>query len=68
MRCNGVEAKSALAQLLVEAASKLFFLANKSQELVTDEYKVRSLEVADLTRRIGDAIKLRGNAAASAMG
>lgn len=59
MRRNGVEATSTLARLLLEAASKLFFLANKSQEQITDEYKLRSLEVGDLTRRIGDAIKLR---------
>ncbi len=59
MRINDVEASSLLVRLLVEAASKLFFLANKSQEQVTDEYKLRSLEVADLTRRVKEAIKLR---------
>ena len=59
IRRNGVEATSTLARLLVEAASKLFFLANKSQEQITDEYKLRSLEVADLTRRIGEAVKLQ---------
>lgn len=57
MRFNRVEATSTIARLLVEAASKLFFLSNKSQEQVTDEYKLRSLEVTELTRRIGDAVK-----------
>lgn len=60
IRCNNVDANSNLARLLVEAASKLFFLANKSQEQVTDEYKLRSLEVLDLTRRIEEAVELRG--------
>lgn len=60
MRCNSVDANSNLARLLVEAASKLFFLANKSQEQVTDEYKLRSLEVVDLTCRIQEAVELRG--------
>ncbi|MBA3596220.1 MAG: hypothetical protein H0W40_02425 [Methylibium sp.] len=59
MRRNGVEATSTLALLLVDAASRLFFLANKSQEQITDEYKLRSLEVAELTRLIGNAVKLR---------
>lgn len=59
MRRNGVDATSRLARLLVEAASKLFFLANKSQEQITDEYRLRSFEVADLTRRIEDAMNLR---------
>lgn len=60
MHCNGVDATSALAQLLVEAATKLYFLANKSQEQVTDEYKLRSNEVAELTRRIQRAVLQRG--------
>lgn len=57
MHSNGIEAKDTLAQLLVKAASKLFFLANKSQEQVTDEYKLQSLEVAELTKCIGDAVR-----------
>ena len=49
---NGVDRQSRLMCLLVEAASKLFFLANKSQEQVTDEYRLRSLEVSQLTEEI----------------
>lgn len=56
MRTNKVESTSKLAQLLVEVASKLFFLANKSQEQVTDEYMSRSLEVAALTQMISNEI------------
>ena len=40
--------------------SKLFFLANKSQEQVTSEYKLLSLEVADLMSRIKNAVKRQG--------
>lgn len=58
MRVNGVEARSKLAQLLVEAASKLFFLANKSQEQVTVEYKLRSSEVSTLTQLIRAEVRL----------
>lgn len=58
MRRNDIAETSLLARLLVEAASKLFFLANKSQEQITGEYALRSLEIGDLTRRIGDAVKL----------
>lgn len=65
MRTNSVDAASKLAKLLVEAASKLFFLANKSQEQVTDEYKLRSLEVSTLTQLIRDEVKQTGRASAA---
>jgi len=38
--------------LLLEAAGKLFFLANKSQEQITAEYQLRSDEVSGLTEEI----------------
>lgn len=60
MLCNGVEASSNLARLLAEVSTKLFFLANKSQEQVTSEYKLLSLEVADLMSRIKKAVKRQG--------
>ena len=60
MRTNGVESTSKLAHLLVEVASKLFFLANKSQEQVSDEYKFRSAEVSTLTQLIREEIKRAG--------
>jgi len=52
VQVNGVDRQSRLMRLLVEAASKLFFLANKSQEQVTDEYRLRSLEVGQLAEEI----------------
>lgn len=58
-RINGIDPSSDLSQAIYESASKLFFLANKSQEQVTDEYRLLSADVYDLTQRIacivGDA-------------
>jgi hypothetical protein len=51
-RVNGVDPSSALSRAIYESAGKLFFLANKSQEQVTDEYRLLSAEVYDLTKRI----------------
>ncbi|MDY7531549.1 hypothetical protein RGV33_07635 [Pseudomonas sp. Bout1] len=51
-KVNGIASSSALSQAVYESASKLFFLANKSQEQVTDEYRLLSAEVYDLTQRI----------------
>ncbi|RYG88752.1 MAG: hypothetical protein EON59_03460 [Alphaproteobacteria bacterium] len=60
VQANGVDRQSRLMGLLVEAASKLFFLANKSQEQVTDEYRHRSLEVSQLTDEIRRELGARG--------
>ena len=46
---NQVDAGSRLAQLIRTAGQALFFLANKSQEQITDEYKHRSQDIAALT-------------------
>lgn len=52
VRVNGLAPASALALAVQESAEKLFFLANKSQEQVTAEYRLLSREVAQLTDRI----------------
>lgn len=49
---NHINKQNALIQLIQEAASKLFFLSNKSQEQITDEYRELSKEVQSLTDRI----------------
>lgn len=49
---NGIQQSSRLLRLLLDAADKLFFLANKSQEQVTAEYRLRSSEVTRLTEEI----------------
>lgn len=58
-RANGIDRQSRLMCLLVETASKLFFLANKSQEQVTDEYRLRSIEVSQLTEEIRRELRAR---------
>lgn len=52
INANNIKKQSALIQLIQEAASKLFFLSNKSQEQITDEYKALSKEVQGLTEKI----------------
>lgn len=42
---NLVNPDARLVQLVKEAAAKLFFLANKSQEQISDEYKTISEEI-----------------------
>ena len=49
---NRLDTKSELVRLVTEAGSKLFFLANKSQEQMTDDYQLVSSELAT----IADAI------------
>lgn len=49
---NLINAQSLLVKLIKESAAKLFFLANKSQEQVTDEYKSTSNEIAVIAQAI----------------
>jgi hypothetical protein len=51
-KANNIDSSSDLSQGIRDSAAKLFFLANKSQEQVTDEYRLLSTEVHDLTQRI----------------
>ena len=52
VRANNVDRQSRMMRLLEDAASKLFFLANKSQEQITEEYRMRSSEVSELIQQI----------------
>jgi hypothetical protein len=49
---NHIESESRLVRLINEASEKLFFLANKSQEQVSEEYKTVSTEIGDLYKLI----------------
>lgn len=49
---NEVPLDSPLRAALVESASKLFFLANESQQQITEEYRELSEQVSDVTLRI----------------
>ena len=56
MTANRLESGSALVELIRQAADKLFFLSNKSQEQITEDYKHLSREVSALTARIKQAV------------
>lgn len=52
VQANSLDRSSKLVTLLLEVAGTLFFLANKSQEQVTTEYRLHSSEVSRLTEAI----------------
>lgn len=43
---NRIDPDSKLARMVKEASAKLFFLANKSQQQISDEYQMVSGEIA----------------------
>src|SRR5438874_12366641 len=49
---NSIDRKSDLVELLQVASSKLFFLANKSQEQISEDYMTASQEITDVTAAI----------------
>lgn len=53
---NNLKSDSSLVSLIRQVADKLFFLSNKSQEQVTDDYKLLSSEVSALTAQIKLAV------------
>lgn len=56
---NLIDPNSELVLNIVEASEKLFFLANKSQEQITHEYKIISMEIASITTNIELHLKNR---------
>ncbi|MBK7464653.1 MAG: hypothetical protein IPJ50_19415 [Betaproteobacteria bacterium] len=53
---NRLDPSSDLVALIRQAANKLFFLSNKSQEQITEDYKLLSREVTALTEQINSSI------------
>jgi len=53
---NKLEFNSTLIELIHQAANKLFFLSNKSQEQITEDYKKLSSEVSALTAQIKQTV------------
>lgn len=49
---NQIDINSMLFCLIRKSADKLFFLANKSQEQITEDYRLLSVEVTELTRTL----------------
>lgn len=54
---NSISNDSELIKVLYLISSKLFFLANKSQEQITNEYKLLSKSVSDLINDLDQNIK-----------
>ncbi len=52
MSVNNIKPDSVLVKLVKESSEKLFFLSNKSQEQITDDYKMLSNKVSVLTKKI----------------
>ena len=52
MSVNNIKPDSLLVKLVKESAEKLFFLSNKSQEQITDDYKILSSKVSVLTKKM----------------
>lgn len=53
---NRLDPNSSLIQLVTQVSGKLFFLANKSQEQITDEYRAISVEISRLTSMLESAL------------
>lgn len=56
VRANRLDANNRLVTLLLDASAGLFFLANKSQEQVSDEYVALSDRIAGICREIEDEL------------
>jgi hypothetical protein len=52
LQVNRIEPNGKVPKLLTELSDKLFFLANKSQEQVTTEYKLASSKISALTMKL----------------
>lgn len=49
---NQIDPSCYLAELIKTASSQLFFLANKSQEQISEDYKMISQEIANISKKI----------------
>lgn len=53
---NQVNSEGEVSRILFNISDKLFFLANKSQEQISEEYKLASSEISKLKRDLEKAI------------
>ncbi|MEH2399665.1 hypothetical protein [Nostoc sp.] len=53
---NRIDPESRLVELVKTASAKLFFLANKSQEQISEDYKMISKEIAVISQTIEQEI------------
>jgi hypothetical protein len=49
---NNLDPNSGFVKLIESASSKLFFLANKSQEQISEEYKAISADIAQVANEL----------------
>lgn len=54
---NALPETSPVVQLVIEAGAKLFFLANRSQECISPEYRSVASEIVALNDRIAAALR-----------
>lgn len=54
---NRIDTESRLVELVKTASAKLFFLANKSQEQISEDYKMISKEIAVISQTIEQEIR-----------
>jgi len=54
---NRIDPETRLVKLIRTASAKLFFLANKSQEQISEEYKAVSGEISSIARELEVEIK-----------
>jgi hypothetical protein len=59
LSANSIERTSAISQLLKDVSSKLFFLAAKSQEHISEEYRVMAGEIENITSKIQRELSAR---------
>ena len=57
LNINNVSHSSEIGMLLFQISQKLFFLSHKSQEQVSDNYKLLSSEVQQLQQKLLSALK-----------
>ena len=49
---NRIDSEAPVVRLVKDASAKLFFLANKSQEQICEEYRAVSKDIATIAERI----------------
>ncbi|ENJ2786050.1 hypothetical protein AB0656_000458 [Vibrio parahaemolyticus] len=55
---NQIDPEAEHVNLVIQASKKLFFLANKSQEQITEDYKKLSKDVEDIFVKISQEMSL----------
>ena len=53
---NGLDLRSSIVTMVLSASEKLFFLANKSQEQMTDQYRMVASDLSALASRIEEEV------------